>query len=142
MEKIVNIFQTIIEILGNPYLEKVFEKYKDDEKELYKILKDYTKGLLIDLQEDEEENENSNNFSFQYIYLNGILIDYRNISRVELDKEYNQKKNNYSYYIRIIKKYPSPLEEEYIIPFNSEEERDKGFELLKAKMKICKIYSC
>lgn len=140
MEKIINIFQIIIKILGNPYLEKVFEKYKDDKKELYKILKDYTKGLLIDLQEDEEEN--SNNFNFQYIYLNGILIDYKNISRVELDKEYNQKKNNYSYYIKIIKKYPSPLEEEYIIPFNSEEERNRGFELLKAKMKICKIYSC
>lgn len=132
----------IIEITGNPYLISLFDKYRRDEKELNRALNDYLRGIYYEVNEEEDEDENRNKCLLKYTYLNGVVIDVGNISRLELDSQYNSKKNQFNYFIRVIKKYPSPLEEEYIIPFSSEKERDKGFEILKGKLKLCNIYIC
>ena len=139
---ILEIIQEILELTGNPYLIEIFNKYKGDKEKLYTVLKQYVKGIFSEVyEEDFEENEESKkSIVIKYIYLNGIVIDAGNISRIELDSNYNPKNNKNNYFIRIVKKYPSPLEEEYIIPFASEEERNRGYEILKGKLKLCKIY--
>lgn len=145
-ERTRDIIGEILEILtltGNPFLCKIFEKYKDDEKELYLALRRYANGIFLEItegEEEEEEEKEENKTFFSYIYLNGVVIDYRNIARIELDSEYNVKKAKIDHFIKIYKKYPTPLEEEYIIPFDSEEERDRGYEILKGKLKLCKIH--
>ena len=139
---ILEIIQEILELTGNPYLIEIFNKYKGDKEKLYTVLKQYVKGIFSEVyEEDFEENEESKkSIVIKYIYLNGIVIDAGNISRIELDSNYNPKNNKNNYFIRIVKKYPSLLEEEYIIPFASEEERNRGYEILKGKLKLCKIY--
>lgn len=141
----INILELIHEILiltGNPLLVKIFDKYRNNENQLSIALKQYIRGIYNDTREDdgEEEEESKNKVINRYAYINGVVIDVGNISRIELDSEYNPKKNRNNYFIRIVKKYPSPLEEEYIIPFNSEEDRDRGYDILKAKLKLCNIF--
>ena len=137
---ILEIIHEILELTGNPYLVNIFNKYRGDDQKLYDALKNYVRGIYYEIYSEEEENENQEKTNIKYIYLNGIVIDAGNISRIELDFEYNPKKSKNIYFIKIVKKYPSPLEEEYVIPFDSEKERDKGYEILKAKLKLCKIY--
>lgn len=132
----------ILEVTGNPYLCKIFDTYKDDERKLIKALRRYETELYVDISEEQEtveEGDEENKSGFAYITINDTIIDHRNIARVELDQEYNHIKHKIEYYLRIFKKYPSPMEEDYIIPFESEEERDRGFELLKAKLRVCKV---
>lgn len=66
-------------------------------------------------------------------------IDAKNISRIEFGEDYNIKKHSFIYNIIITKKYHSPNEEFFIIPFLSEENRDLGFDILRMKLKICGI---
>ena len=133
----------ILELNGNPYLVKIFEQYKDDERELCLALRRYANGLYVEITEGEEEEEGEEKkIPFRYIYLNGIIIDFMNIARIELDSDYDAKKHKMVHFIKVVKKYPSPMEEEYIIPYDSEEERDRGYEVLKGKLKLCKIYIC
>lgn len=144
IEDILDILQKFLDINGHPFLVKLFEKYKKDTDLLYKQLKKYLDGLYVDVREnieneEDEETHKKGEFVSAFIYINGFVIDYRNIARVELDSNYNSKKMKMDFFIRIVKKYPSPLEEEYIIPFESEEERDKGFEILKGKLKIAEL---
>lgn len=138
---IIEEIKEVLQLTGNPYLIKIFENYKDDKENLHKALRRYNNGIFLEINEDSDEEEREKNQNiFSLIYINGMAIDPRNISRIELDNEYNSKKLKINYFIRIIKKFPSPLEEEYIIPFDSEEERDKGYEILKGKLNLCKIY--
>lgn len=139
-KKLLDLILEIFKTTGNPYLIKIFNKYKGDQENLYIHLKKYINGIYTEVYESEEEEEEQ--VVLRFVYLNGVVIDAGNISRIELDSEYNPKKNKNKYFIKIVKKYPSPLEEEYIIPFDSEEDRDKGYEILKAKLKLCKIYIC
>ena len=109
-----------LRITGNKIILELFENYSDNEKELYKALKEYNSGLYISVHEDMEEDEeldSSNKPYFHYIYLADTLIDFRNLSRVELYEEYNQKKNKIEYGINFIKKFPSVNEENFIIFF-------------------------
>lgn len=144
MKKDISILRTIHEILeltGNPYLVDIFNKYIGNEEKLDSALRNYTKGICSEIYENEDgDEENKKPAVIRFIYLNGVVIDAGNISRIELDCEYNPKKNKNNYFIRIVKKYPSPLEEEYVIPFDSEEDRDYGYEILKGKLKLCKLY--
>ena len=143
MKEEINILGTIHEILeltGNPYLVEIFNKYRGDEKKLSSALRNYIRGIYSEVHENEDEEDENKPPVMRFIYLSGIVIDAGNISRIELDCEYNPKKNKNNYFIRIVKKYPSPLEEEYIVPFDSEEERDYGYEILKGKLKLCKLY--
>ena len=140
---ILEVIHELLEVTGSPMLDRIFEKYGNDEERLYKALKDYLRGVYYtahDHEEEDEEDEDSKKVIQHYAYINGVVIDVANISRIELDFDYNPKKNKNNYFIRIVKKYPSPLEEEYIIPFNSEEERDKGYDVLRAKLKLCNVY--
>lgn len=141
IENIIDIIHEILELTGNPYLVEIFNKFKGNNEKLYKALKDYIRGIFYEVyEENDSEEDEKKSVVIKYIYINGVVIDAGNISRIELDSDYNSIKNKNNYYIRIVKKYPSPLEEEYIIPFNSEEERDKGYEILKAKLKMVKMY--
>jgi hypothetical protein len=119
-------------------LSDVVSQIKVQFNDLANILR----GIYNDAHDhdDEEGEEGNNKLVHHYAYINGVVIDVANISRIELDFDYNPKKNKNNYFIRIVKKYPSPLEEEYIIPFNSEEERDKGYDVLRAKLKLCNVY--
>lgn len=141
IENIIDIVHEILELTGNPYLVEIFNKFKGNNEKLYKALKDYIRGIFYEVyEENDSEEDEKKSVVIKYIYINGVVIDAGNISRIELDSDYNSIKNKNNYYIRIVKKYPSPLEEEYIISFNSEEERDKGYEILKAKLKMVKMY--
>ena len=144
MKKDVSILRTIHEILeltGNPYLVDIFNKYIGNEEKLDSALRNYTKGICSEIYESEDgDEEKKKQAVIRFIYLNGVVIDVGNISRLELDCEYNPKKNKNNYFIRIVKKYPSPHEEEYKISFDSEEDRDYGYEILKGKLKLCKLY--
>ena len=139
---ILEVVHELLEVTGSPMLVKIFNEHRNDEEALYFALKSYLSGIYNDAHDhDDEEGEEGNNKSVHhYAYINGVVIDVANISRIELDFDYNPKKNKNNYFIRIVKKYPSPLEEEYIIPFNSEEERDKGYDVLRAKLKLCNVY--
>lgn len=139
---ILEVVHELLEVTGSPMLVKIFNEHRNDEEALYLALKSYISGVYNDVHDhDDEEGEEGNNKSVhRYIYLNGVVIDVSNISRIELDFDYNPKKNKNNYFIKVVKKYPSPLEEEYIIPFDSEEERDKGYDVLRAKLKLCNIY--
>lgn len=138
---ILEVIHELLEVIGSPMLVKIFNENRNDEKKLCIALEDYLRGIYLDSHnEEEEEGEKSNRIIYRYIHINGVIIDVTNISRIELDFDYNPKKNKNNYFIRIIKKYPSPLEEEYIISFDSEEERDKGYDILRAKLKLCNIY--
>ena len=107
----------------------------------YNKLKNYNNFILdqsIKEQETGEEDENGNKKKKYYkilVYLNGFCIDTQNLGRIELREEYVPSKNRYIYQIYIEKKYPSPNEDGYIIPFKDEEDRDIGFEILVAKLK-------
>ena len=46
-----------LRITGNKIILELFETYSDDEKELYKALKEYNSGLYISVHEDMEEDE-------------------------------------------------------------------------------------
>lgn len=139
---ILEVVHELLEVTGSPMLVKIFNEHRNDEEALYFALKSYLSGIYNDTHDhdDEEEEERNNKSIYHYAYINGVVIDVTNISRIELDFDYNPKKNKNNYFIRIIKKYPSPLEEEYIISFNSEEERDKGYDVLRAKLKLCNVY--
>lgn len=142
-KKILEELKENLRITGNKVILELFETYSDNEKELYKALKEYNSGLYIsvheDMEEDEELDSSENKPFFHYIYLADTLIDFRNLSRVELYEEYNQKKNKIEYGINFIKKFPSVNEENFIIFFSSEEERDRDFDVLRGKFKMCNI---
>ena len=110
-KKILEELKENLRITGNKVILELFETYSDNEKELYKALKEYNSGLYIsvheDMEEDEELDSSENKPFFHYIYLADTLIDFRNLSRVELYEEYNQKKNKIEYGINFIKKFPS-----------------------------------
>lgn len=139
-ENILETIHEILELTGNPYLVNIFNKYRKDEKRLNASLREYIRGIFYEIHENEENDNEKQSIVLKYIYINGIVIDSGNISRIELDFDYNPKKNKNNYFIRIVKKFPTPLEEEYIISFDSEESRDKGYEVLKGKLKLAKIY--
>lgn len=131
---------------GNKYINKIFENHSNSDKELIEQLQRYNRDILR-LMEDmdkEERLENeaegimTNGYFFSFIYLNEVLIDYKNIARVELGKNYDIKKKKILYFIKFIKKYPSPEEEFYILNYDSEDNRDKDFEILNIKLKACK----
>lgn len=137
MKKNDNIKQLLEEIkynsilIGNKNLEYLIDKY-DNIEDLYNKLRKYNTTL-----ETEEENINEN---IEYIYLNNYCIDYKNISRIELDKIYNNNKNSYDYIIKIVKKYVTPNEEDFIIRYRNEIDRNRDYDILRNKLKVCKKY--
>lgn len=135
-EQIIDYFHQIIVLTGNPYLEKIFEKYKYDKENLCLSLSNYIKGIYENVNESEEEQK----IISRFIYIKNVVLDVTNISRIELNFEYNSKKNKNIYKIKIIKKYPTPLEEDFSILFDSEEDRDYWYDILKGKLKLLKIY--
>lgn len=105
---------------------------------MYEVLKLYNTEFLLEI-EGEEENPSIRNTTFSFITLKDTIIDYRNISRVELYEEYDIKKSKQRYGINVVKKYPSPKEENFYIFFDSEEERDKYYDILIIKLNNCNI---
>ena len=67
-----------LRITGNKIILELFETYSDDEKELYKALKEYNSGLYVsvheDMEEDEELDSSENKPFFHYIYFYNLNI--------------------------------------------------------------------
>ena len=81
----------------------------NSDEDLYEALRQYNTEFMLEI-EGEEENPSVRNGTFSFITLKDTIIDYRNISRVELYEEYDIKKNQQKYGINVVKKYPSPNE--------------------------------
>lgn len=118
----------------------------NDIEHLENCLMKYIMNLDIDVRQelveyhrthkpDDEEEKKSSEYIFNFFYIKDMLID-KNIGRVEKKKKYNHKKSEEEYFLRIYKKYDSESDEFYDIQFESEEERDKQFDILKGKLKI------
>ena len=132
--------------MGNRILFQIFDQYSSSPKELYEQLRKYNNQVGVELyeekiedNEDEEGIDKKKTYYQKFIYINGTCIPTDNIGRIELQQEYIVKKSKYEYFIYIWKKYPSPNEEFFTIPFSSEEDRDRYFEILKGKLKMCNI---
>lgn len=146
-ERVLEEVKEILNLLGNKILCDIFENYSDSSETLFLKLREYNNALCMNLREfeaqDGEEDEDGikrlKSTVQPFIYLNGVCIDAKNISRIEFGEDYNIKKHSFIYNIIITKKYPSPNEEFFIIPFLSEENRDLGFDILRMKLKICGI---
>ena len=120
-----------LKIAGNDYLAFLFEKNKDSSSELLLALKRYNGGIFVEgLSEEVEEAITK----IHFINLEGIVIDFKNIDRIEKIKEYNSKRQNFDYKLRIFKKFVTPLTEFFDIKYETEEEREKSYSLLKAKL--------
>lgn len=134
MEKDEEIIEELIcslKISGNFYLASLLDKYKDSYSDLLINLKKYNNNLFLEgLNDDIEEDL----YKVSYINIQGILIDYKNIDRIQEIKEYNPKKQNFDYKLRIFKKFVTPLTEYFDIIYDTEEEREKSYALLKAKL--------
>ena len=130
-----------LRITGNNILYRLFEEYSDNEEALYRALREYNSGIYVDVNEgscDDEEGEDKKEY-IHYVYLSGVIIDYKNVGRIELCEEYNIKKNKIEYGINFIKKFPSPTEENFILWFTSEDERDREYDILRGKLKMCGV---
>jgi hypothetical protein len=146
-ERVLDEVKESLNLLGNKIICDIFENYLDSPKELYFKLREYNNGLTQTLREFEEskDEEDENGVKIigprvhSFIYLNGVCLDAKNIGRIEFFESYNTKRNRMDYFLLIYKKYPSPNEEYFMIPFSSEENRDLGFDQLRAKLKICEI---
>ena len=92
---ILEVIHELLEVTGSPMLVKIFNEHRNDEEALYFALKGYLSGIYNDAHDhDDEEGEEGNNKSVHhYAYINGVVIDVANISRIELDFDYNPKKN-------------------------------------------------
>ena len=132
-----------LRLTGNNFLFEIFNKKdfskKDDLKELYNYIKNYNKNLYIDIEssKENEEEKKSKKLYFSYIFIKNKVINAKNIDTIFLTKEFNIKKQKFLFGIRIKKKYPTPLEEDYEFIFDTEEERDKNFDILRGKLNIC-----
>lgn len=146
-ERVLDEVKESLNLLGNKIICDIFENYLNSPKELYFKLREYNNGLTQTLREFEEskDEEDENGVKIigprvhPFIYLNGVCLDAKNIGRIEFFESYNTKRNRMDYFLLIYKKYPSPNEEYFMIPFSSEENRDLGFDQLRAKLKICEI---
>lgn len=130
-----------LRITGNNILYRLFEEYSDNEEALYRALREYNSGIYVDVNEgscDDEEGEEKKEY-IHYVYLSGVIIDYKNVGRIELCEEYSIKKNRIEYGINFIKKFPSPTEENFVLWFNSEDERDREYDILRGKLKMCGV---
>ena len=135
-EKILNELKLSLKLIGGKLFRKLLNNNSDED--LYEALRQYNTEFMLEI-EGEEENPSVRNGTFSFITLKDTIIDYRNISRVELYEEYDIKKNQQKYGINVVKKYPSPNEENFFIFFDSEEERDKYYDILIIKLNNCNI---
>lgn len=129
-EEIIEELICSLKISGNFYLAFLLDKYKDSHSDLLINLKKYNNNLFLEGLNDIKEDLSK----ISYINIQGILIDFRNIDRIEEIKEYNFKKQDFDYKLRIFKKFVTPLTEYFDIIYNTEEERKKSYDLLKAKL--------
>lgn len=133
-------------LIGNNSLLRILEE-NDSFASMYKELRLYNSRLDLETikeefnEEDEEENqENKKDYSNYLIYIYGICINPKNIDRIELDQQYNQRYGKLTYFLNIYPKFSNGKENEDIyLEFKDKEERNFWFDVLRIKIKAINI---
>lgn len=152
---------TTFKIFGFSDLEKLFseENLQLEEDKLIQLtekIKEWNNHLMletVDLEEEISEEEAIENIdegegegerkpkkvTHYRFYIDGVCIDPSDLARVELNQNFNIKRNQMEYSITIYRKFPSPEDYVFDISFKTEEERDFWFNVLRLKLKYSNI---
>ena len=150
-ERVLDELESILSKTGNKYVSNILKELKDNPEQLYLELRKFNSYLCYntdfleeeseDIEDDFEGEETKPKGNYNYIYLSDTLLNVKNIDRVEPFEDYSTKKKRMEYGLMFYKKFVTPEESSFCVYFYSEEDRDKGIELLRAKMKVCNIYA-